>query len=258
MKSKLDHRIKASLSGSAIYPDENHLSKVITLAHLECTKKGKGRRMNSAGFLLSQIKYTAWKIWLVQGLILIVLCMALSACFGTSFINISQHVAVLLCGSAILVLMTAIPFIQRGLRYQMHEIEAAAMFSSAKLLAAKLLIIGIGDSVMLGCVLLLVLFKTTTNIGTAFLYLMLPFLTVTSAFLYLLGHVPAHRFSGYCGCIGAVVFMIVSGLSYLNPAITKMTFSVSWGFVYFILAIFCIYQLHYIMRRSSYTEVQFS
>ncbi|MEG0899835.1 MAG: hypothetical protein RSF40_09030 [Oscillospiraceae bacterium] len=258
MKNKLENSLKNSFAMSNIQTDQHHFQTVVAVAHNELSKKEKRKRIKFSAFLVSQIKFTAWKIWMVQGLILVVLCSVLSACFGDLFLSRPQHIAILLCGSAIVVLMTAMPFIQRGLRYKMYEIEVATKFSSIKLLSAKLLIIGIGDAIMLSSVLLLALFKTTLTIGTIALYLMLPFLVLTSVCLYVLGHVPVHRFSLYCGSGCAAIFLIVAGFRYLYPEIVKQTFSVSWSLICIALVMFCVYQLRYIMRHSTYAEAQFA
>lgn len=256
MNSKFENSLKASLRRPEAHPGCHDLEKVTAAAEKIFVKKRSRKRISFTAFLIRQMKYTAWKIWALQGLLLLVLCPVLFACFGSLLLSRPQHVAVLLSGSAILVLLTAIPFVQRGVRYKMCEVEAAAKFSSARLLAARLLVIGIGDSIMLGSVFLLALLKTTVSTGTAALCIMLPFLAVSSAYLYILGHIPVHRISVCCIGISAVVFLAIAALCYFYPDAAKQSFSLGWGLLCLVFTVFCIYQLHYILRRSSLPAMQ--
>ena len=197
-----------------------------------------------------------WKIWLLQGLVLAIIFYFLTVIFGEAFEYNKRFVAVLTCSISIMVLMMAIPFIQRSLRYKMHETEMAAYFSSIKLLMAKLLIIGIGDIFILNGMLFLIVFKNYLNVGSALLYIIFPFLLTSWGFMYLLGHIPAHRFSPYCIGLCAIMYTCIALLNKFVPIVFQQTFSAAWAAVCLVLLLLCLSQFRYIVYHSSYAQIQ--
>ena len=136
--------LRSSMQDVEIPVRYEHLQKTISLAKNEWKKRVVRPRITFSKFLTTQIKFVGWKIWLAQAIVL--LCLSyLLVFFGDYILNNQRNVALLLCCISILVLMSAIPFIQRSIRYKTYEIETATRFSATKQLLAKLLIIGIGD-----------------------------------------------------------------------------------------------------------------
>lgn len=256
MNRKVEYQLKAGLSRSEAEVDPLHLQKVLAQCHTALDQKERPKGISFFEFLKGQVKYTAWKIWGVQGVFLVFLCALLSAGFGNALFSKPQHIAILLGSGGILVFMTAIPFVQRGLRYQMQEIEAATRFSSVKLLAARLLIIGMGDGLMLGSLLLLALFQTAIPLEMAVLCILLPFLAVTSGVLYVLGHLPARRFPLCCAGICVAVFLLILGLCSFLPPMGKNGISAAWGLLCIALTLFSIHQLSYLLKRAALSEIQ--
>ena len=144
--------LRSSMQDVEIPVRYEHLQKTISLAKNEWKKRVVRPRITFSKFLTTQIKFVGWKIWLAQAIVL--LCLSyLLVFFGDYILNNQRNVALLLCCISILVLMSAIPFIQRSIRYKTYEIETATRFSATKQLLAKLLIIGIGDISMLSSIL---------------------------------------------------------------------------------------------------------
>lgn len=232
-----------------------HLQKTISLAKNEWKKRVVRPRITFSKFLTTQIRFVGWKIWLAQAIVL--LCLSyLLVFFGDYILNNQRNVALLLCCISILVLMSAVPFIQRSIRFKTYEIEAAARFSATKQLLAKLLIIGIGDISMLSSILCVAIINTPLGTKSILLYLLLPFLIASSGLLYLIGHTPIEKISQNSVVICMVLFLAFTILDKTYPIFYQQAFSLKWAAICIVLILFCIYQIRYILYRSSYEEMQ--
>ena len=163
-------------------------------------------------------------------------------------------VARLLFCLAVLTAMAAPPFLYRSVRYKMQEVEAAARFSSAQQLLARLIIIGVGDGVLLGGMLLTAAATSGLRLGSAALSVSLPFLLASGGCLYLLGHVsPRYFLAGSMGLCGALL---------MGALLARRQFSFSnipaagWIAICALLAAFCVWQLHGLLHRRDYAEMQ--
>lgn len=207
-------------------------------------------------FLILQIRHMGWKIWAMQGILLALINGVLAVSFGKYYWGNQRYVSELLCFSSILVLMTALPFIQRALRFRMNEVEAATWFSSARLLLAKLLIIGVGDLLMLGGILCTTILKTSINASGVILYLTFPFLLACGGLLFLLDHIPARLFlpgsTGMCGALLLMLFII----NRICPAFYHQNFFLAWGIVCLGLIVCNVFQINRIIKRSAFAEMQ--
>lgn len=253
---KFENDLKDALNLSDIQINKTHLQQTLFLARQELRQKPNYKHIKFQTFFVSQIRFIGWKIWAMQGFLLVLLCSALSISFGNTFLHNQRYVVMILCSVAILVLMTAIPFIHRALRYKMHEIELSTYFSSIRLLVAKLLIISIGDIFMLSSILFLTVIKTSLNIGNVLLYLLLPFLAASCGCLYLIGHISAERFSSYCTGMCGLLFCGLVMLNRFYPIFFNSHFFDCWVIICFLLLFFCIHQFCYIIYRSPYAEMQ--
>lgn len=195
-----------------------------------------------------------FKVWIIQGIFLFLINGILSRLYG--YLLTPQNVIKLLFGLSVLVFMTVLPFIYRSVRYQMHEIEAAARFSSVKLLLSKLIVIGIGDISLLGGIFLTTMVRTALPAANTALYLCFPFLLAGSGCLFMLGHFHPRQFLMgsllFCSIL-VIAFCAIPG-QYLFWF--QQTFTAVWFVICILLIIFCAEQLRFIIRDSSYTEIQ--
>lgn len=258
MEKKLKNQITRSLRTSTVPMNNIHLQKTKELVGEQFTIRSRKEPMRFGTFLLLQVKHLAWKIWFVQGVILAILCGGFLTVFGEFILYSPRQIALLLCCVAMLVFMTAVPFIQRSIQYQMHEIESATKFSTVKLLVAKLLIIGIGDGIMLMSLFYFVIFHSSLAGSSVILYLLLPFLVISSGCLYLLGHVSADKFTPYSSGLCISLFLVIVAINRFYPSVLEQTFSLRWMCVCIGLVVFCSYQIRYLIVHSSYTEMQFT
>lgn len=256
MGKELNRRLKDTFSHTDISISEKHLQETILSVNMELNRKPSINRLPFRSFLMLQIRHMGWKIWAIQGILLALINGMLAVSFGQYYWGNQRYVAELLCFSSILVLMTALPFIHRALRFRMNEVEAATWFSSSRLLLAKLLIIGVGDLLMLGGILYTTILRTSINASGVILYLTFPFLLACGGLLFLLDHIPARLFlPGSAGMCGALLLMLFMA-DRIFPAFYHQTFSLAWGIVCLGLIICNVFQINRIIKRSAFAEMQ--
>ncbi len=250
---ELERQLRKSFQQSYITADENRLKNIQMLAGREILRRKERERISFSRFLLMQVKFIGWKVWTLQLFFLLMINRAFVSLYGRE--NPRYLIKLLACLS-ILVLMMALPFLYRSVRYRMQEVETASRFSAVKLLTARLVMIGIGDLFLLGGIFSAATWKTSLGADSVFLSLSFPFLFAGSGCLYLLGHCKAKQF--LAGSMGLCLFFILStafGPGYdETPAGQFLTQSLP--VICGMLAIFCICQFRYILYRSTYAEMQ--
>lgn len=251
---KLEQQLRQSLHRLPSTTNEAHLHTTILLSRREACQKQRRRRISFILFLGKQLSFIGWKVWSIQGLFLL----SVYGLFSDSFdyLRTPLRLAKLLFCLSVAVFMTALPLLYRSARYRMQEIEAAARFSSVKLLLAKLIVIGIGDISLLGGIFLFTLAKTSLSADSAVFYLCFPFLLAGGGCLFMLGHFPPGKFLAgsflFCSTL-ILAFSVLSGqraIWYLQPPPAARFILCA------LLAAFCAGQLRYIIKASSYAEMQ--
>lgn len=149
--------------------------------------------------MVKQIKFLAWKIWFLQGMVLALLCAVFVSRHGTYVLsgNLSggeagilpvegteRFFARFLCGCGGIIAACALPILQRSMRYKMFEVERSTRFSVRGGLAAQLLFIGTGDIGMLAALGFLVM-RYGADGRVVFLFGVIPFLTAAVSGLML-------------------------------------------------------------------------
>ena len=259
MKRKdLEQTLSSILHQPALTVNERRLADTCLLAEAKIHQKKARKRITFMPFLSMQIRYIGWKIWLAQGIFLLFLICLLNRFYGIYYLKNPLYMAKLLFCLSILVFMSALPFIYRSVHCRMQEIEAAAHFSSVKLLLAKLIIIGAGDLFILSGIFCITIWKTSLQADSMILYLCFPFLLAGSCCLFLLGHLPSRQF--FIGSIGLCSFLILTAAAVSWHAVLPFynSFSTGWLMVCLFLSAFCVRQFRYILYSSSYTEMQLS
>lgn len=218
-------------------------------------EKQRRERMGFAVFLKSQVRFIGWRIWCMQAVGIILLhCMWRT--ISRQVIGDVLNIGFFLCCLSVLILLSAVPMLYRSVRYAMFETELVTRFSAVRLLIARLLAIGIGNVIILGIVLFSMAVNASIPAARALLYLLLPYLTASSGFLYLLKRIPADKlqvYSTFWGCFLVGIFIV---LRRFCPAFFMQTFSVFWAAVCLVLLFFCIRQFYDLMYDSAaYAEI---
>ena len=241
MKKPLKQTLRNSLQDCKRYPDNRDaLTRILPLVRQEYKVRTQRQSIPFGEFLLRQIAFLGKRVWFSQALLLFLLCLLVNTGYNIrSGITRLTFVPFLLGCCSVILLTAAVPMLYRSVRFQMLETEAATRFSVSRLLLARLCIIGSGDLVMLGALLLV------------------PFLLTASGYLAILAHM-AYRFFPYLG--SAMSACLLAGLCYLKkwqPAFYGHTFTPGWGMVCLILLLFCMWQVKTISRRDRFIEGRF-
>lgn len=245
--------LKEALRQTDFSTDKKHFESTLLLAKKEAHQTQMRKRISFTQFLAAQIRFIGWKIWAAQGLFLLAFHTVLSRFYGPEQ---PRHIPGLLFCLSVLVLMTALPFLYRSVRYQMQEVESASRFSLVKLLTAKLTLIGIGDLLMLIGIFLITLWETSLSAESIFISLCFPFLSACSGCLFMLGHLNPKKF--LAGSLGLCSLLLL--LAALFPrhyeAVFLSALPEKWFAVCTLLLLICIRECRYIVHCSSYTEMQ--
>lgn len=248
----LETQLRQAYQGADVEVRSSSMSAAVLLARKEAYFRRQ--RLSFPQFLSMQIRFIGWKVWAVQGASLLAVCWLLSHLFGRGYWKDPQSVAGLLVCLSLFTLMTAPPFLYRSVRYRMQEVEAAARFSSVRLLVARLIIIGIGDATLLSGILLTAAAKTTLQAGSAALSVGFPFLLASSGCLYLLGHVCPRQFlAGSMGLCGFLLMVLSLAHRHFH---LFFRLSPGWIGVCTLLIVFCCHQFHHLLYHCAYAEMQ--
>ena len=97
----------------------DHMNETIYLVRKEIDKKAERKRLSFWQFLKTQIRFIGWKIWMMQLVLLGVVYACMTGFFEKYYREHPEDLPRLLMILAIIVLMTAIPFLYRSIRYRM-------------------------------------------------------------------------------------------------------------------------------------------
>ena len=210
------------------------------------------RRIGFGRFAWIQVRFLGWKIWAAQALLALAVWLLLGREQTLAALWRPQAVAEMLCVLSVLVFMAAPPLLYRSVRFRMHETEAASYFSSARLLMARLLMLGIGNVLLLGSLTLAAALHTALRLSSAAMAVWMPFLLAGSGGLYLLGHASPQWFLWGSLAEGGILLaaMFSRRMSWL------FTPSPAWAAVCAVLLLFCGSQLHRLLRGCVYAEGQ--
>ena len=245
----LETRLHQAYQGADVEVRSSSMSEAILLARKEAYSRRQ--RLSFPQFLSMQIRFIGWKVWATC---LLAVCWLLSQLFGQGYWKDPQSVAGLLACLSLLTFMTAPPFLYRSIRYRMQEVEAAARFSSVRLLMARLIIIGIGDATLLSGVLLTAAVKTALLPSSSVVSVAFPFLLASSGCLYLLGHVCPRQF--LAGSMGLCSFLLMVLSLAQRHFHLFFRLSPGWIAVCALLIAFCCHQFHHLLHNCAYAEMQ--
>lgn len=245
MKKKIDEEFKQMIYESKkITIDESHFAETLKIVKAEYNNSGSKEKMRFSSFFVALVRIVGWKIWALQITILLTFCYLFSEVSQKNVIYIaSRHIPFLLCCSALMILMSGLPFIKRSYKYQMFEVEAATRLSNTWLFLTHLAIIGVGDLCMLIVLFLVVVLKTGLGIENAALYLFVPFLIAISGGSVLVKYFKVVYLTSLYTVISMVTILILFALNIYDPHFYEFGFDIKWGCICAILVAFCLIQL---------------
>lgn len=249
--ANLEQELKQALHQMPAPANDAHIQATILLSKREACLRQERTRISYFCFLRKQIRFIAWKVWAAQGMLLLIISILLSRSFNASFMP--RQSIKLLASLSVLIFMTALPLLYRSVRYRMQEVETATRFSGVKLLLARLFIIVIGDICLLTGVFLATVIKTALPTNSVVFCLCFPFLLAGCGGLYMLGHFPPRRF-----LVGSLLYcaFLIAAFDILPGQNALLFHPVAQIALCCLLFAFCAQQLRYLMKISSYEEMQ--
>ncbi|MDO4620496.1 MAG: hypothetical protein Q4B09_07750 [Lachnospiraceae bacterium] len=232
--------------------EETPSQQTILLANMELKKRRN--HISFFHFLIQQVHYVGWKLWGSQSLMLLLICFFLRQLYGGRLWEYPRGLGRLLLCMSVLVTMMSLPLLARSVQHRMQEVEAATYFSSVRLLLAKLIVIGIGDSLMLMGIFAMAMTWNTLQASAISLYLILPFLAVSAVNLFLLGHMKGQKLVGLSLVMDLILILLATSVP--GHYLPRQNFG--WLLICGILVLVCIQQLHHLVATNSYAELQIS
>lgn len=250
MEKELENRLRECLGNSQEEPDGAALMQTIRMARIEQQMSQSRQRIGFEKFLLLQIKYIGYRTWIMQAVLLAGAAGILLRLRGNGYFMAPKRLAMLMCGFAVLIFLTAVPGVCRTFRFKMHEVEAASRFSASWILLARILIAGIGDLVMIGGIAAMAGEWTACRTGNMFVYLVFSFMTVCCCGVGLLRRAGAERFPYYCAAMSFLLFGMIACLGKYCPAFFEQTFTKGWAGAGAAVLLVLIYQLRQLLRET--------
>lgn len=251
MNKKLCSDLKKVLNTYPIY-SQNHVNETINVVCKEYENYKGRQRIGYIQFLFRQILFIGRKVWMYQGVILILMFLMLNIIFDGDFQYIvNGHIPDLLCFYAVFITITGLPFLHRSRQYRMYEVELAACMSISKLVSSRLIIVAIGDSVFLITIALIMLNKV--NISTIFIifYLLLPFLVCCCGCIFILSC--NHKQYGVfiCEIFCLLVLPLQVLFHTLVPQAYYQTSLIGWIVLSIFFAVILAFQVYQLIAKSN-------
>lgn len=210
-----DKKIKDKLKNSYIPQIPNSvIDKTVELAKLEFERTSIQYKMPFRELFVGQIKYISPYIWIVQAIFLLLILFSLS--LSTNGIDDRQTIITILSVSAPIIALVAIPELAKSFSYNMWEIESTSKFNLQKLIAIRLIIIGVIDL----SIITILIVTTSTFYEISFvnvvLYLLVPFNFANSIYLFLLRKFHGKRVVISCLIAGLIIVISLGSISMFN------------------------------------------
>lgn len=153
---------------------EMRIQRIMNLAAFN----GKKERIGFGNFLVRQISYTGWKIWLAQGIFVAVFWILFFGSRASDMAEIARligrNLPFFFGMIAVAQVMILIPFLERAFRYQMYEMECATRFSCSGMLGACLIYGTIGIAGIFGLCMAFAAGYKNVSAGAVALYFLVP------------------------------------------------------------------------------------
>lgn len=253
----MDHsrEVKRSLGCFTVQVRQEQVNKTITALHAYFEKNPQKHNISFMETAVRFIRFTAWKIWLVQGLVMVLMSRILldfqdgqmAWTLGTSI-----KILCLFCGTIPFIVF---PFLYRSLRYRMQEIEMAAHFSYAKQMLVKLCVVEAGNVCMLagGIVISVAVLRLQTL--TALTYGMLSFLLLTTVLLLAIAHLALYKAMAVCGGSYVLFFAVLEQGTFWPAQVISVPVGVAAALACIFLCYVSFRQMRRILYSPSYQEL---
>lgn len=238
-------------------PYRSHMEAAKERARLSLTAAVSSARHGSSlsfgALIRKQLRFFAWKIWFLQGMILAALCTAFLCLYHESALSwFAATLPKFLCCCSGAVALSAVPLLRRSFRYRMMELEQSTRFSVTGSLAAQLLFIGIGDLTML-TVLAGIVWQYGLTGSVIFVSLVIPFLTTAATCLMLWVRTAPSGFERRAVLLSIATTLLMNRL--IDWYQISSLDDVLWGWcLYALICLAILYHAYRKLQSISYTE----
>lgn len=255
MSRDFQQRLKSGLSTTAMSePSQAHLDETIRLSRLAYASRRKMRRISTLEMITSQIQFVARSVWILQGFVLLCLCVVMGASMASE--QFANTLPAFVSVSAVFVSMTALPFYGRSRRYKMREVESTTRISHPRLMLAKLCVVGIGDVVCLAVITLFTFGKMTAPAQTILMFILLPFLLSCTVSLFIRNCIKEEHgiyiSAGLCIGIGVIYWTMATRL---QPVLMKLSIGLSIA-ICMLLILALVFECRRLLRQIPSSDLQ--
>lgn len=220
--------------------DPEGLEKTVRSAERAYGEQLIAKRIGFPEFIAMQVRFIGRWVWAAHSALLLLFLLLLSRYqFG---IRDMQPVFLLFSTIAPLVAFVGFPEILKSCSHNMEEIEACTRFSLRRLMAARMLILGLADL----CCLTAILAASSANKGALvwrmILYLFVPFNLTCCGCLTVLRRV-RNRYDGYsCAAVCAFCVAVFTKLSFRREYYEAAASGV-WAVLFFLSAAYIVFEV---------------
>lgn len=239
-----------------IAAEEEQLENTLFLIRSEYHKRPERKRTSFGKFLLVQVHFAGWKIWLKQALVLLLLygMVDLVSDGDLAYIGI-RHMPFLLSCFGVCILMSSVPLYYRTVRYGMLETVAAAKLSNSNLIMAQLVIAGAGNVVMLAATIVFIILRSNIRTGSIILWVGVSFLVAACFLITSLAHAKIRWLPVLCGIFCCIFISGMAAVNTFYPAVAEQSFNFAWGIFCVVLLALCMGQLQQMKQNVRYMEL---
>ncbi|MBR1701348.1 MAG: hypothetical protein IJ716_05275 [Lachnospiraceae bacterium] len=247
--------VKRTLRSMPARTRQEPMEKTIAALHTYFQKTPPTHRISFMGTAVRFVRFTAWKIWLFQGLVMVFISQFLLGFQDRQMawtMGTSVKILCLFCGTIPFILF---PFLYRSLRYQMQEVEMAAHFSYAKQMLVKLCVVEAGNVCMLagGIVISVVVMQLQTL--TALTYGMLSFLLLTTVLMLAIAHLALYKAMAVCGGSYVLFFAVLEQCVFGSSQVISAPVGMAATLICIFLCCVSFFQVRKILQSASYQEL---
>ncbi|WP_339216332.1 hypothetical protein [Solibacillus sp. FSL W8-0372] len=231
MKNK---KIKDTLKNYQVPQIPNLMvDKTVQLAKREFEKTPIRYKMPFRELFIGQIKYISSYIWIVQAILLLLILLSMS--LSTHGIDDHQTIITILSIVAPIIAVVAIPELAKSFSYNMWEIESTSKFNLQKLIAIRLMIIGLIDLLIITILIATTSIFYEISFVNGVLYLLVPFNFANSIYLFLLRKFHGKQVVISCLIASLIIAIVLGSLSVFN-----VWYLLTSTFMWIILLVFSV------------------
>lgn len=201
------------------------IDETVNLAKTEFERTPIQYKMPFRELLMGQIKYISPYLWIVQAALLLIVLISLL--LSPNGIDDRQTIITILSVASPIIALVAIPELAKSFSYNMWELESTSKFNLQKLIAIRLMIIGMIDLLIITIIVITTCTFYEVSFVNVVLYILVPFSLANSIYLFLL-----RKFQGksvvFSCLIAGLIFAIALGFLLTFNVLYTLTTTFIW------------------------------